>query len=436
MRLFLFFNLFILFLYAGDLDTKQTVERVKEVQSDDKNSTSKDVELPSADMIVVKDNSGLSADEVRQKAKESDKKKVAKVSVSEVVKAIDEKGQVDIFKLQDRWEDLSPTPVTYDWVQTKSGEWFKGEIKALFDDKLEFDSDEVGLYTFNFKDVVRIKSYHIISVNIENLASFPGILRLKGDNLTIVQGENKYEFKRQDIVSFAPDGKYERNFWSGKATLSLDLRRGNSNQYDYSAQINIQRRTSISRLTFDYLGRTSVKDDVETANDHRLNQKYDRYLTRHFFWTPVFSELYMDKYKNIDLQLTLGLGIGYTLIDTSKTTWSVSGGPAFLYTKYETVGVNKSIDTFSPAIELSTKYEIEISEITDITYSYKLTYSDQAAGRYKHHMLLTLENDLTSWLDLDITGVWDYILEPEKSADNTLPNKSDYQLLVGFSIEF
>jgi len=432
MKLLLLLNLFILSLYAGHLDTNQTIEQVT---NEDINS-SKDVERPSDNVIVVKDNSGLSADEVRQKAKESDKKKVAKVSVSDVVKALDEKGQVDISKLQERWKDLSPTPVAYDWVQTKSGEWFKGEIKALFDDKLEFDSDEIGLYTFDFKDVVRIKSYHIISVNIENLASFPGILRLKGDDLTIIQGENKYEFKRQDIVSFAPDGKYERNFWSGKASLGLDFRRGNSNQYDYSAQINVQRRTSMSRLTFDYLGRTSAKDDVETANDHRLNQKYDRYLTRHFFWTPVFSEIYTDKYKNVDQQLTLGLGVGYTIIDTKKTTWSVSGGPAFLYTKYVTVEAGKTIDTFSPALEVSTKYEIEVNDITDITYSYKLTYSDQAAGRYKHHMLLTLENELTSWLDLDITGVWDYILEPEKSADNTIPNKSDYQLLIGFGIEF
>jgi len=435
MKFFLLLNFLLFFLEANNQDS-QDINNSREILKEDDNITSEDVERPNENVIVVKDNSGLSDDEVRQKAKESDKKKVAKVSVAEVVNALDEKGQVDISKLQERWEDLSPTPVAYDWVQTKSGEWFKGEIKALFDDKLEFDSDEVGLYTFDFDDVVRIKSYHIISVNIENLASFPGILRLKGDNLTLIQGENRYEFKRQDMVSFAPDGKYERNFWSGKATIGLDVRSGNTNQYDYSAQINMQRRTSMSRLSFDYLGRITSKDDKETANDHRLNQKYDRYITKHFFWTPVFSEIYTDKYKNIDQQLTLGLGVGYTLIDTKKTTWSVSGGPAFLYTKYETTARDKSIDSFSPALELSTKYELEINKITDITYSYKLTFSDQAAGKYKHHMLLTLENELTSWLDLDITGIWDFTLEPEQAEDNTFPEKNDYQLLIGLGIEF
>jgi len=437
MKFFLFLNLFLLSLCGADLDSNATQNIVSnDVSVTDTNTTSQEVKRPKQDIIVVKDKSGKSADEVRKLAKEVDKQKRAKVSVSEVVQSLDNKGQVDLSKLQDRWEDLSPTPVKYDWVQTKSGEWFKGKIKALFDDKLEFDSDEVGLYTFDFEDVVRIKSYNIISVNIENLASFPGVLRLKGDDLTIIQGANKYEFKRKDIVSFAPDGKYERNFWSGKAILSWDIRSGNTNQNDYSATVNVQRRTSVSKLSFDYLGRITSKDDEETANNHRLNQKYDRYLTRHFFWTPVFSEYFTDKYKNIKNQFTVGLGVGYTLIDTKKTKWSFSGGPALLYTEHETVSNGNELSSYSPSIELSTNYEIELNKITDIEYNYKLTYTDDNAGKYKHHMLLTLENELTSWLDVDITGVWDYILEPEESSDGTTPKQDDFQVLVGLSIEF
>jgi len=393
-------------------------------------------EIPSDDIIVVEDKSGLSDDEIRAKAKESDTSEETKVLVSEVVKALDDSGKVDISTIQKDFSEISPTPLKYDWVKTKSGEWFKGEIKALYDDKLEFDSDEIGLYSFDFEDVIWIKSYRIISVNIENLATFPGILRLKGDKLIIIQGENEYEFDRKDIVSFAPDGEYEKNFWSGKATIGLDIRSGNTNQYDYSAQINIQRRSAVSRLTLDYLGRITNKDDVEIANDHRLNQKYDRYLTRHFFWTPVFSELYTNKYRNIEQQVTGGLGVGYTLIDSKKITWSFSGGPAFVYTKYETVAVGQVEDAFSPAFEVSTKYEHELTSMTDLIYSYKLTYTNEAAGTYKHHMLLTLENELTSWLDLDITGVWDYILDPQETSENTIPYQDDFQLLVGIGVEF
>jgi len=387
-------------------------------------------------LVEVKDTSGLSDDEIRKIANTKDRQIKEKVSLKEVYKATDDKGKVDLTKIQKKWEELSPYPDKYDWIQTKSGEWFKGEIKALYDGNLEFDSDEIGLHTFSFKDVVQIKSYHIISINIENLASFAGILRLNGEKITIIQGDNEYEFERKDLVSFAPSGELERNFWSGKVTIGLDIRSGNTNQFDYSAKVNLQRRTSDSRLTLDYLGRVTSKNEEQTANDHRLNEKYDIYLTRHFFWTPLFSEYYTDKYKNIDNQLTTGLGVGYTLIDTTLTEWSFSGGPAFLYTKYYTVSADKSIDSFSPALELSTHYDLELNKITDITYDYKLTYTDKYAGNYRHHMVLSFENQLTSWLDLDVTGVWDYILEPEESSDGTYPEKSDFQLLVGLAIEF
>ena len=438
MKLLLIFTLIFTFLHAENLENNSTQVTVENNVTIEEDSTDKaeDNEHSEEDMIIVKDQSGLSDDAVREKAKKSDKEKRAKVSVADVVESIDEAGNVDITSMQEKWEDLSPTPVKYDWVKTKSGEWFKGEIKGLYDDKLEFDSDEVGLYSFKFDDVREIKSYNIISLNIENLATFPGVLRMKGNKVTIIQGENSYDFEKKDVISFAPDGDRERNFWSGKATISFDFRTGNINQYDYAAKINLKRSTASTRLSLDYLGRVTKKDKEETANDHRINQKYDRYLSRHFFWTPVFSELYIDQYKNIDKQLTVGLGVGYTLIDTDRTTWSVSGGPAFLYTKYATVLTGSDIDNSSIAAEASTKYELEISDITDITFDYKLTLSRENAGKYKHHMVGIVENELTSWLDIDITGIWDFILDPETTSNGNIPDQNDFQVLIGLGMEF
>ena len=408
------FNLLRFFLFLFFATTTLLAE---DIQTDD-NATQK---VSDNDLVHIEDTSGLTEDEIRQVAKKIDKK--------EQKKAKKEKRKI-------RWEDLSPTPIKSDWVQTKSGEWFRGEIKALYDNKLEFDSDEVGLYVFDFDDIKTIKSYHIISVNIENLASIAGILRLNGDKLTIIQGDTKYEFKRSEVVSFAPDAELEKNYWSGKITFNFDIRRGNTNQADYTSQANLKRRTAISSLSFDYLGRISSKDSQEIANDHRINEKYDRYITRYFFWTPVFSEYYTDKYKNIKDQVTLGLGLGYTIIDTKKTHWSLSGGPAAIYTRYYTVETGQNSSNYSPALELSTKFEQELSAITDFTFNYKLTFSDRDAGVYKHHMIAKFENELFSWLDLDLTAIWDHVAKPTEDAQGITPEHNDYQFLIGLGIEF
>ena len=51
-------------------------------------------------------------------------------------------------------------------------------------------------------------------------------------------------------------------------------------------------------------------------------------------------------------------------------------------------------------------------------------------------MILMLENDITSWIDLDISFIWDHINSPEQESDGTLPERDDYQLLIGFGVEF
>ena len=387
-------------------------------------------------LTVVKDTSGLSEDAIRTKAETADKKVKRTLDIKDVIAATDRHGKVDLAKLEARWEKLSPTPKKYDWVQTKSGEWFKGNIKALYDDKLEFDSKEIGLYTFKLADIKQIKSYHLMRVNIENLASIKGILRLQGDKLTIIQGDTKYDFTKKQIVSFAPDGAKERNLWSGKASIGFDIRSGNSDQQDFTANLKLNRRSAASHLSLTYLGRVSSKDKVEISNDHRLNEKYDVFLSRNFFWTPLFSELYIDKFKNINAQITAGVGVGYTLLNTSKTRWSFSGGPAFVYTRHTTVNTTTKQNSLSPALEVSTKYKLKVSKMTNLTYNYQLTYTTREAGIYKHHMVLVLSNSLLSWLKFDVSGIWDYVQSPTAKSDGSLPLKNDFQMIMGLGVVF
>ena len=425
-------------LEEAKLEAKEAHQEVKTVKNEAKDKQPNEPVESETAIVVLGDESGLSENQVREKAAELDNEE-HEVDVARVMDTIVESGangKINISKLQKKWKDQSPKAEKYDWVQTKSGEWFKGEIKTLYRDELLFDSDEIGLHTFDFEDIAQIKSYQVIGVNIDGVAIFEGIIRYKDEKITIIQGDKKYTYPYNQVVSLAPEGENEISHWSAKITASLDIRTGNSDQQDFSAKANIARLTSIDRLVFDYLGRSSEKNGEETSNDHRLNQKYDRFITRKFFWTPFFSELYKDKFKNINLQATGGVGIGYIITDTKDIEWDVSGGPAYIYTRYEEVEDSESKSSASPAFELSTKFKYDMTKTTDLIYSYKLTFTDSAAGTYKHHMLLTLENELTDWLDLDITYVWDYIQDPEKDGNGNVPIQDDTQLLIGLSVEF
>ena len=51
-----------------------------------------------------------------------------------------------------------PADDKFDWIQLESDEWLKGEIIALYNFILEFDSDELGVLKFDWDDVRQLRS--------------------------------------------------------------------------------------------------------------------------------------------------------------------------------------------------------------------------------------------------------------------------------------
>ncbi|MEC4724743.1 hypothetical protein HWQ46_04170 [Shewanella sp. D64] len=51
-----------------------------------------------------------------------------------------------------------PADASYDWIQLTSFELLKGEIKNLYDDKLEFKSDELDTLYIDWEDIKVLQS--------------------------------------------------------------------------------------------------------------------------------------------------------------------------------------------------------------------------------------------------------------------------------------
>ena len=49
-------------------------------------------------------------------------------------------------------------PKKYDWIRLTSGEWLKGEILSMRDNKFEFDSDEMDEQNFDWEDIAELRS--------------------------------------------------------------------------------------------------------------------------------------------------------------------------------------------------------------------------------------------------------------------------------------
>jgi len=334
------------------------------------------------------------------------------------------------------WETSKPTVTDFDWIQLVSGEWLKGEIKGMYKEELEFDSDKLDLLTLDWEDVRYVETHIPGRVFIEGHGRVHGYIEINQAKVKITNGDDIKEFDRSQLVSFITGGEEELDFWSAKLTLGLIVRSGNTDQIDYNAKVNIRRQTSFSRFIADYIGNISNTSDVETINNHRLSATADRFKTRRFFFRPLFGEYFIDKFTNIDSKVTLGTGIGYTIIDTKRTDWDIFGGPGYQVTHFVSVQPGENIKETTPALVVGMDYDIELTKKLDFIYSYTTTWVDKASGGYTHHMVTTLESEIIGSLDFDISFIWDHISNPTEAEDGTTPFPDDYRLTLGITYEF
>jgi len=344
------------------------------------------------------------------------------------------------------WEPPPPMPDEFDWVQLNSGEWLKGEIRVMYRDSLEFDSEELDMLTLDLEDIKMIRSAQIVNLRVRGAQSgigrqrvegqvATGKLLLEGDTVTVI-GEEQLSFPRADILSVTAGVPRERNFWVGDITLGGNFRSGNTEQAEASTRINFQRRTVIDRIVMDHLGNYSRTNGVETANNQRGSVTWDRFRSEKLFVRPLFGEYYSDPFQNVELRYTIGTGAGYQIRDTSKTDWSVFLGPAYQETTFDEVELGQPRNETSWALSAGMTFKTDLTSRIEYGYDYNFQLTSEEAGVYNHHMISTLSFELTDTFDFDLSMVWDRIKEPRPNADGSVPEKDDYRLIIGIGYDF
>jgi len=336
------------------------------------------------------------------------------------------------------WESALPPSNAFDWVQTTSGEWLKGELNELYSGSLVFDSDEFGLQTIDWDDVAQFRGHGKKSVRIDapdEPLTVDGFVNVTKDKIFIETDSGTQEFARSRLISITPGAVKEIDKWSAKISLGLNFSSGNTDQTDMATKADIKRQTADDRLVFDYLGNFTVSNNNQTVNNHRASIYYDIFATRQYFWRPVFAEYFRDPFQNLDYRTTIGFGGGYHIIDTPKTNWDVSGGPGYRTTRYVSVASGDDQKVTTPALVIGTVYDTELTKDIDFNASYNVGIVNEASGTYTHHAIATVEIELTDIFDFDVSFVWDRTQDPQVRSDGTQPDQDDFKLMFTLGVD-
>ena len=151
------------------------------------------------------------------------------------------------------WADLRPYQVNADWVQLKSGEWLRGRIIAMQDFRLEFYSDELKKLTLKWRNVKYIKSSAPYRLRFEDQTIAVGVVEITPEKVHVITDYDEQTFDRNKLLTIASGEETELSLWSFYITLSISLRRGNTDQNDFTSKIQTKRQSAHCRVTIDYL---------------------------------------------------------------------------------------------------------------------------------------------------------------------------------------
>ncbi len=336
---------------------------------------------------------------------------------------------------QPRWPSDDTLPVAHDWIQIKSNEWLKGELIALYEDELLFDSVEIGARTFDWKDVRQVRTARTLTVGLKGGEVVVGKLVVVGDEVRVI-GDGQRELQRDQILSITPGGSNLLSPFGGKVSAGLTLRQGNVDQVDVNVSAEIEHRRVRDRIELDYLANYYRSEGIETSNDQRIQSHWRHFVTDRFFVIPIAIEWYRDPIQNLDSRSTAGAALGYQIFDTRRTDWEVSTGLAYQETEWVSVEAGEDASQSAAAFVGSTTFEQEWTKGIDFKFKYTFYLTQEDAGRYIHHALVSLETEWTDTLDFDVTLYWDRTQLPQAEPDGTVPEQDDLRLVIGLGIEF
>jgi hypothetical protein len=128
--------------------------------------------------------------------------------------------------------------------------------------------------------------------------------------------------------------------------------------------------------------------------------------------------------------------LGYDIIHTPRTEWTVSAGVGYQELRFVSVQPGEDKSSSSPFATMGTRFDYDLTGDIDLIYDYSMRVLNEDNGRYTHHMLGTVSFELIRDFDLDVSIIWDRIEKLQLDENGELPDQDDYQLIMSIAYDF
>jgi hypothetical protein len=302
-----------------------------------------------------------------------------------------------------------------DVLVMKNGDHLTCEIKQLSAGVLYISLGyATGTIAVDWKEVVRVESKHQFHVQTEDGSRYTGALATtttpggRPVKIEVVEApEKKVEIERSKVVLI---GQTSQTFWkrfNGAINTGITYSKGNqSTQFTLGAQVDYPRERWDANVAYD--STLSGSSGVKNSTRNELTLIGLRYLRRKNWYYAGIGDFLQSSVQGIQMQTSLGGGIGHFFKNTNRAKFSVLGGAAWQNTKYEPTLVSVEGQNLVAGL-VATNLKFFVFDKTDLELSAILFPAISDPGRVRFGTRATyfvkLFGDI-SW-NISFYGNWD-----------------------------
>ena len=218
-----------------------------------------------------------------------------------------------------------------DEVILNNGDRLSGEIVSKKDEILILKTSYAGEVKITWSEIEKVIADNPVHVVLNDERKVDGLIYVDQQNqqyLENTQG-NMEPLSIKQIVAINPpvEPKFHN---SGSMNFGVDIDRGNTDQDDYHVDADTEFRWPDDRITLAFEGDIEESDGRTTEQEAKFSSNYDHFINEKIYSTTGLL-LEHDKFADLDLRTTLNSGIGYQILENSRTNLSIEASPAYLW---------------------------------------------------------------------------------------------------------
>jgi len=227
---------------------------------------------------------------------------------------------------------LFPINALSDEVFLKNGDHISGSIVHKTGEILLLNTSYAGEIEIQWADVSHLATEKPVHIILDDETDMKGILSVIDGTEQHIDFDTATElqpFPMQRIAAINPPEEPQFTF-SGQINSGIEIDRGNTDEDDYHLDAKTVLRWPTNRLTFSFDGDLEKTDGSTTDQEADFIGVFDHFLTEKWYSTSgLFLE--HDKFSDLGLRTTVGSGIGYVIVESNRTNFSIEGIPGYVW---------------------------------------------------------------------------------------------------------